>query len=797
MPGLAALWVLVRAVGVAVVVVAGSVVVLLAAAYAAWPWTSATLAAAVAPSLGLTRLHVESARPGWRRWQVRSAQLSAPAWQARLADGYIDYRLRDLVDGRLVSVLLGEIDLEVGSAVEGPREVAPQHPAALFAALPAQHLQVDALTLRAPHLEFAARGRLAVSPTSLELSLVGDRPEAVRGLDLEARLTPDGAFRMRLEPPGSAEGPPPRLDAEGRLLEERVSLTGTFHLHGETLGLLTSLLGLPDGLESVSGQVDGEFPWPPLLREPWSGASAQGAVTARWQGQQRWGPDEIEARWRLSESTLSGDGDAVLWVAPARVTVQVEVDAWHLDRAEAAGRAGLGLEGVSAELAAATLSWRLRDDEATLEAVGHAGGRGWLVLQEMLPWLPGAATLSANAVLEAPWPLPAAFDPAALQASGELRGRWQSDDGVLGVDAQAAQWRWHGGVLSGEAVGTVSYDRFRVPIAVAVDGTDPLTRPLNVAGRWRLDGGTESPFELSLGDERGVFNASGEHRIAAGVLASWAPGWQPPFDATAGLVQARAELAWIPGAAPLGTVMLGLVGVDGHYGEVLLRSVDGVLELVGGADGWRLAPSWLYAHSLDAGVRLTDVGGFLSWKGDRLEVEGAVAHLLGGTAGAGPFAYDLATGSADVEVGFEGVSLAEVLALEGEHVTGTGTLRGELPVTISGHRPAVSGGRVRADAPGGVIRLAPALAGGVGQPGLDFALRALQNFTYTELEADVDYTADGDLSLGVRLRGRNPDVEGGRPIHYNLNVQENVPVLLESLRLQRRVTEGVERRMRN
>jgi hypothetical protein len=103
---------------------------------------------------------------------------------------------------------------------------------------------------------------------------------------------------------------------------------------------------------------------------------------------------------------------------------------------------------------------------------------------------------------------------------------------------------------------------------------------------------------------------------------------------------------------------------------------------------------------------------------------------------------------------------------------------------------------VRADAPGGVIRLAPALAGGVDQPGLDFALRALQNFTYTELEADVDYTADGDLSLGVRLRGRNPDVEGGRPIHYNLNVQENVPVLLESLRLQRRVTEGVERRMR-
>jgi hypothetical protein len=63
--------------------------------------------------------------------------------------------------------------------------------------------------------------------------------------------------------------------------------------------------------------------------------------------------------------------------------------------------------------------------------------------------------------------------------------------------------------------------------------------------------------------------------------------------------------------------------------------------------------------------------------------------------------------------------------------------------------------------------------------------------------SDVDYAASGDLTLAVQLKGRNPEVESGRPIHYNLTLRENVPVLLESLRLQGRVTEGIERRVTN
>ena len=85
------------------------------------------------------------------------------------------------------------------------------------------------------------------------------------------------------------------------------------------------------------------------------------------------------------------------------------------------------------------------------------------------------------------------------------------------------------------------------------------------------------------------------------------------------------------------------------------------------------------------------------------------------------------------------------------------------------------------------------VAGALTQPGLDLALGALTDFRYEVLETTVEYSETGDMNLGVRLQGRNPQVEKGRAIHYNLNVSENIPVLLESLRLQDSFTQRIEK----
>jgi hypothetical protein len=154
-------------------------------------------------------------------------------------------------------------------------------------------------------------------------------------------------------------------------------------------------------------------------------------------------------------------------------------------------------------------------------------------------------------------------------------------------------------------------------------------------------------------------------------------------------------------------------------------------------------------------------------------------------------------GDTAADVVLEGISLAEVVALQGDKIAATGTLDGRLPVRMTPDGVVIEGGRITARAPGGHIAYkdAEAIAASAGQPGLDFALRALADFTYEALEGDIDYRPDGTMTTLLRLRGRNPAVEKGRLIQYNLNVTENVLDLLESLRISDRVGEGVEKHL--
>jgi hypothetical protein len=138
-----------------------------------------------------------------------------------------------------------------------------------------------------------------------------------------------------------------------------------------------------------------------------------------------------------------------------------------------------------------------------------------------------------------------------------------------------------------------------------------------------------------------------------------------------------------------------------------------------------------------------------------------------------------------------------VLALEGDTITGSGTLDGRLPLQIAGSEVRVDGGRFSAREPGGVLSYGGAedAAASLAQPGVGFAIAALGDFRYKVLDVDVSYEPNGDLLLGIHLEGHNPRFEAGRAIHYNLNISENIPVLLQSLQLSDEVGKQLERRL--
>jgi hypothetical protein len=171
--------------------------------------------------------------------------------------------------------------------------------------------------------------------------------------------------------------------------------------------------------------------------------------------------------------------------------------------------------------------------------------------------------------------------------------------------------------------------------------------------------------------------------------------------------------------------------------------------------------------------------------------------LLGGRLHVGAIDIDQHAWVAVFDLELEALQLGEVLLLHGEDVRGSGVIDARIPLRIDAGGISASQGRAITRPPGGEIRYAAAAQGlFAGQPGLDFALRALGDFTYSRLEADVDYAPDGTLVLAVRLLGHNPSIESGRPIQYNLNLTQNVHELLQSLQISARLTDQIEHHLR-
>jgi hypothetical protein len=104
----------------------------------------------------------------------------------------------------------------------------------------------------------------------------------------------------------------------------------------------------------------------------------------------------------------------------------------------------------------------------------------------------------------------------------------------------------------------------------------------------------------------------------------------------------------------------------------------------------------------------------------------------------------------------------------------------------------VHDGLLAARPPGGVLRYQPASAtaqaGAPADAQMALVWQALSDFHYTTLQFGIQYKEDGTLQLTARVEGQNPDWQHGRPVHFNLTVQENIPALFHSLR----VVQGLE-----
>jgi hypothetical protein len=765
------------------------------AVYAIWPWLVAGSGPWLASPLGLDELHVEAGRPGWSGVTVRDLRLAVGGVRVQASEGRLAYRAAGLARGRLQAVSFARMTVRVDRREQpaSPDAAPPIDIESLFAAVPARRVEVALLQVEVPALDFTARGHFLLTDTAVDAHLEGISPDRANGLELAARLTREGVVDLRLSDGSGA----PFLRVASTVGASRVDIAGEVDLHGFALDLAAELAGLPAGRGTVSGRFATALPWP--LPEPidWLALHAEGVLSAAWQSAGgEYGVRRADVDWRIDTGLLHAGGSATVQYAGRPFVLRAAVG--RLDLRGTIGHGSLAL-GPGDGRPYVEIEWHLQPDELRLQ--GSYDMRDDLVrlAQELGVALPGQGTVAGELAARLPWPVPRPLDPLAHVLEGSMRGRWQWQEHDLTVAGLDGTWRLANRLLAGQWRGDVRYGAVRAPVQLSMQPVDLAAAPLRVTGEIEVRSLGRAPFVLShdLGRGSGALEAQAMITVTAPLAAGLVSDWANPYDLDGGRVDLQVDLRWAQLPVLAGSVSASLHDVNAHYDEYVVGGLNGVLHLAVADDGWLLQPSALEARAVELGVTLAEVETALSWSGDTVSVRRTTAEVLGGRARAEPFDYHIPTGEAYLTLDLENLDLAEILALEGDQVTGTGRLNGTLPVTVRGNAPSIDGGQVRADAPGGRLQVSSALAGGTGMPGLDFALRALQNFDYQVLQGDVAYTEEGDLTLGVRLEGRNPEVEGGRPIHYNLTVTENIPTLLRSLRLESQLTRGIERALTN
>ena len=146
----------------------------------------------------------------------------------------------------------------------------------------------------------------------------------------------------------------------------------------------------------------------------------------------------------------------------------------------------------------------------------------------------------------------------------------------------------------------------------------------------------------------------------------------------------------------------------------------------------------------------------------------------------------------------EGLELQELFKVyPAEGLSGNGTIDGQLPLYIDHGAIYIEAGQLHARE-SGVLQFQSDKIQALGRsnPAMRLVADALDDFHFNLLSSDLSYDQSGKLLLNVRLEGQNPDIEKGRPIHLNINLEEDIPALLASIQLSGQVSDIIQKRVR-
>jgi len=191
---------------------------------------------------------------------------------------------------------------------------------------------------------------------------------------------------------------------------------------------------------------------------------------------------------------------------------------------------------------------------------------------------------------------------------------------------------------------------------------------------------------------------------------------------------------------------------------------------------WANGPISIGTLALAGGIDLANIRSELELEStEHFELKNLHAEVFDGQLTLGSLQFS-ENKIADTTVELSHINLSRLLAFADiGGLEGTGFLDISLPVGSDETGIHVKNGSFRATAPG---RLAYK---NQGISSSNIGLQAMENFQYKDLSGSLNYQSDGAYLISVRLEGNNPDLYGGHPVVFNLNINGSLPALFESM----------------
>ncbi|WP_339514227.1 intermembrane phospholipid transport protein YdbH family protein [Pseudomonas sp. RL_15y_Pfl2_60] len=292
---------------------------------------------------------------------------------------------------------------------------------------------------------------------------------------------------------------------------------------------------------------------------------------------------------------------------------------------------------------------------------------------------------------------------------------------------------------------------------------------------------------------------------AGNPLKSTLSDWPALLDLNNGRLNASARLSLAPNKSTDLTLDLASQGLSGIYDRTLFSGLTSEVQM-------RLANQRLLAEVKD--LKLTEANpgialGPIALRGrysatlsaldkGQLTLLQAKAQVLGGQVTLPARQWDLKQPDLLFALNLKGLKLENLFAAyPAEGLSGSGLIDGSIPLHLNPAGLSVEQGQISARQPGGRLQFHndKIKALGASNPAMQLVAQSLEDFHYTTLSSGVSYDPQGQLLLALRLEGRNPAIEKGRPINFNINLEENIPTLLASIQLSDKVSDIVQQRV--